>query len=160
MCSVAPSESVTVPLPDHSPAKPPNRRHRQHERGADACGLDCLPKKSGTKLHIEFSHSNDVLVPRHVSPHQRFSVAAVCQVQTTATALPAMARNRPSPLGRTKRKLHKPIGTCEGHFRSVEASDCRQFGLSMLPISNRNGREIGMKYQTVILWSRTDFVST
>jgi len=40
-----------------------------------------------------------------------------------------MARNRPSPLGRTKRKLHKPIGTCEGHFRSVEASDCRQFGL-------------------------------
>ena len=65
------------------------RRHRQHERGADACGLDCLPKKSGTKLHIEFSHSNDVLVPRHVSPHQRFSVAAVCQVQTTTTALPA-----------------------------------------------------------------------
>jgi hypothetical protein len=38
-------------------------RHRQHERGADPSSLDSLPEQPGTKqFHIEFSHSNDVLM--------------------------------------------------------------------------------------------------
>src|SRR5258706_12994769 len=45
-------------------------------------------------------------------------------------------------------------------FGQWKPSDCRQFGLSMLPNGNRNGRKIGMEYQTVILWSRTDFATT
>src|SRR6478609_6068322 len=40
------------------------RRHRQQERGADACGLDGLPKKSGTKLHVSFPFKKDVISPR------------------------------------------------------------------------------------------------
>src|SRR6266404_1505047 len=35
-----------------------------------------------------------------------------------------------------------------------------KFGSGMLPICNKDGREIGMGYQRVILCSRTDFVTT
>src|SRR6266436_4142541 len=38
-------------------------RHRQHERTADSSNRDSLSEQPGTKqFHIEFSHSNDVLM--------------------------------------------------------------------------------------------------
>jgi hypothetical protein len=49
----------------------------------------------------------------------------MCQVQMTTTALPAMARNWPSPLDRMNVKYTNQLADANGNF-SVEASECRQ----------------------------------
>jgi hypothetical protein len=49
----------------------------------------------------------------------------MCQVQMTTTALPAMARNRPSPLDRINVKYTNQLADANGNF-SAEASGCRQ----------------------------------
>src|SRR5258707_8059742 len=59
-CAVAGPRSVKT---DKWPRLGMGYRHRQHERGADSSSLDSLPEQPGTKqFHIEFSHSNDVLM--------------------------------------------------------------------------------------------------
>jgi len=78
----------------------------------------------------------------------------------TTTALPAMGRNRPSPLDRIGVKYTNQLAHANGIFGQWKPQIVAKFGSSMLPICNKNGREIRMEYQMVILCSRTDFVTT
>jgi hypothetical protein len=69
--------------------------------------------------------------------------------------------DRSSQLYRMSAKYTSQLAHATGIFlRQRKPQIIPKFGLSMLPISNRNGLEIGMEYQTVILYSRTDFVTT
>jgi hypothetical protein len=75
-CSIAGPRSVKT---DKRAGLSVAGRHRQHQCGADTSSFDRLSKQAGTKqFHIEFSHLNRRSLARGVSPHRRFSVAAVC----------------------------------------------------------------------------------
>src|SRR5271163_1351888 len=89
MCSVVPSESETVPVPDHDPLKPAKGLDCAWLAVIDnisaaltAAALMACPNKPETKRFMwNFPVQNRCCFARYATPHRRFSVAVFSKVQ-------------------------------------------------------------------------------